>query len=87
MKVEIRASFVKSAKKLPGETQGKIAEIIEQLEAAKTIRDIVNCKKLTGYKTAYRIKLESYRIGFFYEKGVIELTTVLHRKEIYRYFP
>lgn len=87
MKIEIRSSFVKAVKKLPGDLQGKIAEIIEQIEGAKSVREISNCKKLTGYKNAYRIKLESYRIGFFLEKGVIELTTVLHRKDIYRYFP
>jgi mRNA interferase RelE/StbE len=87
MKIEIHSAFVKAAKKLSPELQHKIAEIIEQIQAAKSIREISNCKKLTGYKTAYRIKFESYRIGFFLQKGVIELTTVMHRKEIYRYFP
>ena len=87
MKIEIRSSFTKASKKLPAHYQQKIAEIIEQIEDVENIREISNCKKLTGYKTAYRIKLESFRIGFFYKKGVIELTTVLHRKDIYRYFP
>ncbi len=87
MKIEIRSSFTKASKKLPAQYQQKIAEIIEQIEDEKTIREISNCKKLTGYKTTYRIKLKIYRIGFFYEKEVVELTTVLHRKEIYRYFP
>ena len=87
MKIDIRSSFVKSAKKLPADIQHKIAEVIGQIEHAKTVMEIENCKKLTGYKTAYRIKLGIYRIGFFVEKGVVELTTVLHRKDIYRYFP
>lgn len=87
MNIEIRSSFVKATKKLPANIKQKISDIIEKIEDAKTITEISNCKKLTGYKTAYRIKLETYRIGFFYEKGIIELTTVLQRKEIYRYFP
>lgn len=80
MKIEIRSSFVKASKKLPANIQQRISEIIEQIEEAKNIRGIDSCKKLTGYKTAYRIKLETYRIGFFFEKGVVELTTVLHRR-------
>lgn len=87
MNVEIRSSFVKTAKKLPSAIQQKVAEVIEQIETAQNIREISNCKKMTGYKTAYRIKIEDYRLGLFYEKGTIELTTIMHRKDIYRYFP
>ncbi len=87
MKVEIRSSFVKAAKKLPADQQQKVAEIIIQMEKAKTIRELTDCKKMTGFKTAYRFKLQNYRIGLFYAKGIIELTTVLHRKDIYQYFP
>ncbi len=37
---------------------------------------------MTGYKTAYRIKMEDYRIGLFYERGIIDLKTVMHRRDI-----
>ncbi len=37
MKVEIRSSFVKAAKKLPAALQQKVAEIIIQMEKAKTM--------------------------------------------------
>jgi mRNA interferase RelE/StbE len=87
MKVEIRSSFEKAVKKLPPRLQLEMAEIITKIENAETIREINNCKKMTGFKTAYRIKLENYRIGLFYERGNVELTTVMHRKEVYRYFP
>ena len=87
MKIEIHSSFVKAARKLPADVQHKIEEIIIAMEVAKSTRDLQNCKKLKGHKSAYRIKLDTYRIGFFYEKGVVELTTILHRRDIYRYFP
>lgn len=87
MKVEIRSSFAKAAKKLPSLLQNSITIIIMQLENASSIRDVSNCKKMTGYKTAYRIKLQDYRIGMFYEKGIVELTTIMHRKDIYNHFP
>jgi mRNA interferase RelE/StbE len=87
MKVEIRSSFEKAAKKLPPNLQHKVADIILDIEKAKTIRELNNCKKMTGYKTAYRIRLEDYRIGFFYEKGIVDITTVMLRKDIYKDFP
>lgn len=87
MKVEIRSSFVKSAKKLPSALKNKVSDIISEMQTATSIRELSNCKKMTGYKTAYGIKLEDYRIGFFYEKDIIDLTTVMPRKDIYRYFP
>ena len=65
MKYEIRSSFVKSVNKLPLNTRPQIAAIIETIELAKSIKEITNCKKLTGHKTAYRIKFGVYRIGFF----------------------
>ena len=44
-------------------------------------------RKITGFKNAYRIKLADYRIGFFFEKGIIEFARIMHRKEIYKFFP
>lgn len=45
------------------------------------------CKKLTGFKNAYRIRMGEYRIGFVFENGTIELIRILGRKDIYKYFP
>jgi mRNA-degrading endonuclease RelE of RelBE toxin-antitoxin system len=42
---------------------------------------------LTGFKTAYRLRLGNYRIGFFFENETAELVRVLNRKDIYKYFP
>ncbi|MCY7422991.1 MAG: type II toxin-antitoxin system RelE/ParE family toxin [Chitinophagaceae bacterium] len=73
MKVEIRRSFKKAVKKLPPRVQPEVAEIISNIENPKNLREINNCKKMTGFKTVYRIKLQEYRIGLFYEKGNVEL--------------
>jgi len=87
MKIEIRKSFIKDADKLPALFRRHLAEIIEAMEKATQPSKLVDCKKLTGYKTAYRIRMGQYRIGFYYENKTIELVRILHRKEIYRYFP
>ncbi|MGA1264796.1 MAG: type II toxin-antitoxin system RelE family toxin, partial [Prochlorothrix sp.] len=52
-----------------------------------------NLLKLKGYDTYYRIRVGDYRIGLEVlhqsDSGNLEIVfvRVLHRKEIYRYFP
>jgi mRNA interferase RelE/StbE len=43
--------------------------------------------KLEGYKNAYRIRIEEFRIGAFIEGKTVELARFLPRKDIYKYFP
>jgi mRNA interferase RelE/StbE len=87
MRIEIRKSFIKDADKLPPPVRQELAEIIEHITKSDRINQLSNCKKLSGYKTAYRIRMGQYRVGFYYESKTIELVRVLNRKDIYRYFP
>ena len=87
MKIEIRKSFTKDADKLPAPFRSHLAGIIEAMEKTDQPSQLKDCKKIKGYKTAYRIRMGHYRIGFYYEHKTIELVRILHRKEIYRYFP
>jgi mRNA-degrading endonuclease RelE of RelBE toxin-antitoxin system len=74
-------------KQLSKSLQLQLADIIDQLQDVHSLSEIPNLKKLKGYKTAYRIKLGDYRIGFLIEDNIIRLSRVMHRREIYRYFP
>lgn len=87
MNIEIRKSFEKDALKLPAYIQIQLAQVIEKISAAKKISEISSCKKLVGFKNAYRIKLGSYRIELFFENETIEFVRILDRKNIYRHFP
>lgn len=87
MKVEIRQSFVKDALKLPSNIHIEIAAIIIAIQNAGKLTELHSCKKLKGYKKAYRIRIGDYRIGFVFENNIIELVRVLARKDMYRYFP
>ena len=87
MNIEIRSSFTKDADKLPAPFSHKLAVIISEMKKANQPSQLDNCKKLTGFKTAFRIKMGQYRIGFYCQNKTIELVRILHRKEIYRYFP
>lgn len=87
MKIEIRKSFEKDADKTPESVKVRLSKIIGEISRAGKLMDINSCKKLTGFKNAYRIRSGSYRIGFFFENNTIELVRILHRKDMYRFFP
>ena len=64
-----------------------LKRVIEKMEAADTLSKIPNTKKLQGHKTAYRTRIGDYRLGFFFEDGMIFLARFVNRKDIYKLFP
>jgi mRNA-degrading endonuclease RelE of RelBE toxin-antitoxin system len=42
---------------------------------------------MRGYTNRYRIRIGDYRVGIEVNEDVIEVMRVLHRRELYRYFP
>jgi mRNA-degrading endonuclease RelE of RelBE toxin-antitoxin system len=44
-------------------------------------------KKIKTHEAAYRIRIGNYRLGFFYEHHEVIFSRILHRKDIYKYFP
>ncbi|MCH5598807.1 type II toxin-antitoxin system RelE family toxin [Niabella ginsengisoli] len=87
MQLVIRPSANKDVKSLPKAIKVEIEKLILQIIEAKNINELSNIKKLKGHPRAYRIKIKDYRIGFFVEDDTIILSRILHRKEVYRYFP
>ena len=89
MKTEYLPSFIKDLKKLK-RTQNyqKIKTLVTiEIPNYDNLTDINHLKKIKGDKNAYRIRVGDYRIGFFLEEDKIIFSRVLHRKEIYRFFP
>ena len=88
MEVIVNRQFQKDALKfLDKPNQLALAAIIENLQQVNAISHVKDLKKLKGYKNAYRIKMGDYRIGFLWLEGSVHLSRILHRKDIYRYFP
>jgi mRNA interferase RelE/StbE len=88
MKVEFLAKFVKDIDKLNvAHVKASVLSSIELLEAAGSLSEIPNVKKLKGQKSAYRIKIGEYRIGIFVVGNTVEMARVVHRKDIYKVFP
>lgn len=89
MKVEYLPSFLKDLKVLKStpvfeQIKGLVFDEIPNLS---DLQNLVNLKKLKGDDNAYRLRVGDYRIGFYFEGETVTFARVLHRKDIYRYFP
>jgi mRNA interferase RelE/StbE len=88
MKVKFLSKFDKDLDNIKNAVlRQKVLKIIEEAESAYTLSGIKNIKKLKGDNISYRIRLGDYRIGLYFEKGVIEFARIVHRKDIYKIFP
>ena len=88
MNFEFEKAFVKDFRKLRNkELAIAIQETIKQVSEATNASQIVNLKKLTGFKSAYRIRIDNYRIGVIIENNTVIFAAFAHRKDIYKHFP
>lgn len=88
MEVEFRKSFQRDLKKIKDlSLLKKIKLVIEEVENADNLPEINNLKFLKGEANYYRIRIGDYRSGIYINENVIRFVRVLHRKEIYKYFP
>lgn len=87
MKVIASKQFGKDLKKCPADIQQKFVQVYDEMISCKTLQRISGVKKLTGFKTFYRVRLGNFRLGFEMTDEHILLLHLLHRKEIYRFFP
>ena len=65
----------------------RLQEVIQEIEAAGSIQDLKNLKKLSTESRHYRLRIGDYRLGMAIEADTVTLVRILHRKDIYRYFP
>jgi mRNA interferase RelE/StbE len=61
--------------------------VFEEVPNVTSFEEIPHLKKLKGYENAYRIRIGDYRIGMIFDGETVTFQRVLHRKDIYRYFP
>jgi mRNA interferase RelE/StbE len=64
-----------------------VVRMIKRVEAAKSFSEIPHTKKLSGHKSAYRIRVGDYRIGIFLNGQIVQFARVVDRKDIYKLFP
>jgi len=86
--VEFKKSFEKDLSKLRDQTLlTRIKAVIFEIETVENLESLSNVKKLKTAGNYYRIKVGDYRIGIVLDEATIIFVRVLHRKEVYRYFP
>ena len=88
MQVEFRKTFKQDLKSLKdSKVLKRIQKVVEDVELVNALSEIRNIKLLQGHESFYRIRVGDYRVGLFVEGEVVAFVRVLHRKEVYRYFP
>jgi mRNA interferase RelE/StbE len=88
MQVEFLSQFSRDLDKIRfAHIKQTVQHVILRVESAKRVNEIPNLKKLSGHKSAYRIRIGDYRIGIFVDGKNIQFARVVHRKDIYKLFP
>ncbi len=87
MRVTSNKRFEKQLIGCPPDIQKRFAQVYDKIESAKKLGEISSVEKLTGYEIYYWIRIGDYRLGFEFVDNKIELLAIMHRKEIYRFFP
>ncbi len=88
MKVKFKSSFEKDLRNIKvKQVLSKLREVIIECKTANSLIEIRNIKKIRGYKTFYRLRIGNYRLGLELVEDELIFTRLLHRKEIYRFFP
>lgn len=88
MIVKINKKFLKELAKIPVADRLDIEKFIfSELGKYENIQSAQKIQKLANYRTYYKARFGDYRVGFSYNNEILIVERVLHRKEIYRYFP
>ena len=89
MNVEFDKSFEKSLDRISNTNILKRIEgLIVQIEAAQTLSNLSNVKKLTGFQDYFRVRIGDYRLGFeSISRDTVRFIIIAHRKDFYKVFP
>lgn len=88
MKQVFYTSFERDLKKIRDKSIAQaVKDFIELTALCKSSSEIPHLVKIKGHKTAYRFRINNYRIGLFIEDDTLYFSAFDHRKNIYKRFP
>jgi len=88
LKVRFKASFASDLRALKDKPLfDRVKALITNVESTESLEEIPNLKKLRGGRAYYRVRVGDYRVGIAVEGEVVVFVRLLHRREVYRYFP
>jgi mRNA interferase RelE/StbE len=86
--IAFEASFARDLRRVRDkQLLHRVQQVIEGVREAATIDAVAGMKKMQGYDTFFRLRLGDYRIGMEVVDDQVIFVRLLHRKDIYRYFP
>jgi mRNA interferase RelE/StbE len=65
----------------------RVEKIVQALESAGSPAEIPQLKHLQGHARLYRVRIGDWRLGLHIDGNQVDCVRILHRREIYRYFP
>lgn len=88
MKVEYRKRFLKELARIPAAQRKEIELFVfDELPRLHSIAESKNIERMKGYPGFCKSRFGDYRVGLRLENDTVIVERVLHRKDIYRYFP
>ncbi|MCK9621866.1 MAG: type II toxin-antitoxin system RelE family toxin [Methylobacter sp.] len=88
MKVEYSKKFLKQLATVPSDIRSKIESFVfEELVLASSIYEMGKVEKMKGNDGFYKVRFGNYRLGLVIENEIVAVKTVMHRREIYKFFP
>jgi mRNA interferase RelE/StbE len=88
MTTVFRAAFLKDLEQITdARLLARIEKTIHALERASSVGGVPQVKRLQGYSRFYRIRIGDYRLGVHLVDDRVECVRILHRREIFRFFP
>ena len=88
MNIQVNRVFLKELAKLPVRERLKVEKLLfEEVESYRSLAQIPNFKKLKGYRNFYKIRFGDYRAGLKFENNILYFERILHRKDIYKFYP
>ncbi len=89
-RVRYKPTFLKELARLPRNVRAQVETFVFQtLPQTSNPYAERGVEKLKGHSDHYKVRFGDYRVGLRIDKRakVIEVCRVLHRKDLYRYFP
>jgi mRNA interferase RelE/StbE len=88
LKVAYQKRFLADLAKLPAAVRKGIEKFVfEEMPALNSLGESGKIEHMKGYKHYYKARFGSYRVGLKVEADIVSFQRVLHRRDIYRYFP
>lgn len=88
MQIRINRRYLKDLAVLPEKDRKRIEQFVfEDSINFKNLNDVTGIKKLTGYQNYYRIRFGDYRAGLKFENDTLTFERLIHRKDIYKFYP